>query len=84
MNDQMYVKLDRPVRWAGQILGVGSMLCLSPSMATDLVHAQKAHEISAEEFNTADAAVPESEVVVELETDPASTSETDPGDPAAP
>lgn len=55
MNDQIYVKLDRPVRWAGQILGVGSMLCLSPSMATDLVHAQKAHEISAEEFNTADA-----------------------------
>lgn len=82
MTHSKQIEILKPTRFSGEEVQVGTVMTVSTAMAVDLVARERARVV--EPAAAADAAVPESEVVVEQETDPASTDKADPGDPAAP
>ena len=82
MNHSKQIEILKPTRFSGEEVQPGTVMTVDAAMAADLVTRDRARLV--DPAAAADAAVPESEVVVELETDPASTDKADPGDPAAP
>lgn len=82
MNHSKQIEILKATRFAGEEVAPGTVMTVGTAMAVDLVARERARVV--EPAAAADAAVPESEVVVEQETDPASTDKADPGDPAAP
>lgn len=82
MNHSKQIEILKPTRFSGEEVQVGTVMTVGTAMAVDLVARERARIV--EPVAVADAAAPESEVVVETVTAPESTVVTDPGDPAAP
>ena len=82
MNHSKEIEILKPTRFAGEEVLPGTVMTVSTAMAVDLVARERARIV--EPAAATDAAVPESEVVVELEMDPASTGGMDPNKPTVP